>query len=138
MRISDWSSDVCSSDLSSFCSRKPATAPAPSTGSGGRARSAPWPPSRTTRDCGRAASRMRQRWTPSASTDTGQAVRSRSAGRARGGGQRDRETAMIRGYVNRGDRLQAVETALDRDDAFVWIDLISPTQDEEAESEEIG
>src|SRR3546814_9380951 len=101
--------------------------------SGGRARSAPWPPSRTTRDGGRAASRMRQRWTPSASTDTGQAVRSRSAGRARGGGQRDRETAMIRGYVNRGDRLQAVETALDRDDAFVWIDLISPTQDEEAE-----
>src|SRR3546814_10662441 len=78
---------------------------------------------------------MRQRWTPSASTDTGQAVRSRSAGRARGGGQRDRETAMIRGYVNRGDRLQAVETALDRDDAFVWIDLISPTQDEEAETE---
>src|SRR3546814_16145505 len=42
---------------------------------------------------------------------------------------------MIRGYVNRGDRLQAVETALDRDDAFVWIDLISPTQDEEAEIE---
>src|SRR3546814_19673472 len=78
---------------------------------------------------------MRQRWTPSASTDTGQAVRSRSAGRARGGGQRDRETAMIRGYVNRGDRLQAVETALDRDDAFVWIDLISPTQDEEADIE---
>src|SRR3546814_2217249 len=42
---------------------------------------------------------------------------------------------MSRGYGNRGDRLQAVETALDRDDAFVWIDLISPTQDEEAEIE---
>jgi magnesium transporter len=38
---------------------------------------------------------------------------------------------MIRGYVNRGDRLQAVENALERDEAFVWIDLVSPTQDEE-------
>jgi hypothetical protein len=32
---------------------------------------------------------------------------------------------MIRGYVNQADRLQAVENALERLDAFVWIDLVS-------------
>jgi magnesium transporter len=42
---------------------------------------------------------------------------------------------MIRGYVNQGERLQAVDNALERLDAFLWIDLVSPSQDEEADLE---
>ena len=42
---------------------------------------------------------------------------------------------MIRGYVNQADRLQAVENAPERLDSFVWIDLVSPSNDEEADLE---
>lgn len=40
---------------------------------------------------------------------------------------------MIRGYVNQGERLQAVDDAPERAESFVWIDLVSPSPDEEAE-----
>ena len=42
---------------------------------------------------------------------------------------------MIRGYVNEADRLQPVENALEQLDAFVWIDLVSPSDEEEADLE---
>lgn len=40
---------------------------------------------------------------------------------------------MIRGYVNQGERLQAVDNAPERADSFVWIDLVNPSPDEEAD-----
>jgi magnesium transporter len=39
---------------------------------------------------------------------------------------------MIRGYLNQADRLLPVENALERADSFVWIDLVSPSPEEEA------
>src|SRR3546814_14442236 len=42
---------------------------------------------------------------------------------------------MIRGYVNQGERLQPVENAPERLDSFVWIDLVSPSPEEEADVE---
>ena len=42
---------------------------------------------------------------------------------------------MIRGYVNQGERLQAVDNAPERLDSFVWVDLVSPSKDEEADLE---
>src|SRR3546814_3228551 len=42
---------------------------------------------------------------------------------------------MIRGYVNQGERLQPVENAPERLDSFVWIDLVSPSREEEADVE---
>lgn len=42
---------------------------------------------------------------------------------------------MIRGYVNQGERLQPVENAPERADSFVWIDLVSPSREEEADLE---
>src|SRR3546814_18253936 len=42
---------------------------------------------------------------------------------------------MIRGYVNQGERLQPVENAPERLDSFVWIDLVSPSPEVEADVE---
>lgn len=42
---------------------------------------------------------------------------------------------MIRGYVDDAGRLRAVDAPLEALDRIVWIDLLSPTDEEESELE---